>query len=118
MIDNHGQILEAIGELRALTKSTDDGVKRINGSIAKMQYDIIKNTVDIATIVAEYSSDLKRVHDFQLEQQKEKERNKTFWGKVKLNWVNYSIIGLTAGFMGLFMPLVWRWIELAMWITN
>lgn len=98
-------------EISTNASMANEGVKRINGSIARMQEDINKNRVDIATLMSEYSENLKRVYEFQVEQKKRRDAEESFWGNLKSNWINFCVIGLTSGFVGTFIPLIWMYLK-------
>ena len=118
MKDNHDETMGAIANVRVLlerntvlTKSANDGVVRINGSIAKMQTDIGKNTLDINTIITEYKNAFEENYKFQREQRDEIKKGKDWRYIIKNNPIIFLATVLVGAGAGSYLPIIWMFVK-------
>lgn len=115
---NHEQIMERLGGMKS---SIDELVRRVgiqNGRVSKIEdkYHELDGNIAIhdAKVLKMYNEKndiIEKLYQFNLEEKKRKEDRESFIGRIKENWIVFVVIGLTSGFAGTFIPLIWLWLR-------
>jgi len=114
----HEQIMFMLGGMKSSLESLVVKVGIQNGRVTeseKKYYEldgsIAKHNAEVLKMYNEKNEIMNKMYDFMNEVRREKQQSETFWGNVKLNWINYALVGLTAGFAGTFVPIIWMWLK-------